>query len=528
MKVVTVPEMLAIERAADLGGHSYPAMMEAAGRALAEWILWSYPDSADPTALGLVGPGNNGGDTLLALLHLANAGWNTTAWLITRPESDDELIERARLAGCEILSASSPGDPRVETRLSECRFVLDGVFGTGIRLPLRPPAAELLAFAKSRLSDRVEPAVVVAVDCPSGVDCQTGAAAPQSIRADHTVCMAAAKIGLFALPAAGLVGHLVTVSIGLSEGLPEWQVVSREAVDEQRVREILPDRLLDAHKGTFGTALIGAGSVNYPGAVYLAASAAYRVGAGLVNVACPQWVCEALAGQIPEAIWFPLPQSDGALGEEAAELLRTQFRRATSVLIGPGLGLARQTLGFVEKLLEGGSFPPAVVDADGLKLLARVPDWSERLPGRSILTPHPGEMSVLTGLTTAAVQADRLQAAETFARQWNQIVVLKGAFTLIADPDGRIALIPIATPALARAGSGDVLAGAIAGLLAQGLDPFEAALAGAWIHARAGLTAANTLGSSAAVLARDILNSLPAVLSRLSGTAAGIDLLEDS
>jgi len=230
----------------------------------------------------------------------------------------------------------------------------------------------------------------------------------------------------------------------------------------------------------------------------------------------------------------------GVISSSASEVLVKNTERATALLIGPGLGMESTTKEFIENLLAGKSvpkksaarigflheeserkeetasvLPPLIVDADGLKLLAQIKDWHTKLPASSILTPHPGEMAVLTGLSKEDIQEGRDEIARKYAEEWGHVVVLKGAFTVIASPDKRVTVIPVASPALARAGTGDVLAGLIVGLRAQGLDPFDAAVAGAWIHAQSGLYAADDLGTTASVLASDVLNSIPDVLSDL-------------
>jgi NAD(P)H-hydrate epimerase len=304
----------------------------------------------------------------------------------------------------------------------------------------------------------------------------------------------------------------------------------------------LPDRPLDSHKGTFGTALIAAGSVNYTGAAVLAGEAAYRAGAGLVQLAIPASIHAAIAGEFPEATWVLLPHSTGVIASGAAEVLAKNFERATALLIGPGLGSESTTREFIENILTGESasakrksmvrigfvheetksanevksdLPPLIIDADGLRLLAQIKDWHAKLPAPAILTPHPGEMSGLTDLSKEEIQEDRQSVAARFAKEWGHIVVLKGAFTVIASPDGRTTVIPVASPALARAGTGDVLAGLIVGLRAQGLDAYDAAVVGAWIHAQAGLYAADDLGTNTSVMAGDVLNSVSDVLSDL-------------
>ncbi|MEP7137407.1 MAG: NAD(P)H-hydrate dehydratase, partial [Chloroflexota bacterium] len=381
--------------------------------------------------------------------------------------------------------------------------------------------------------------LVIAVDCPSGVDCDSGEAADETIPADITVTMAAVKQGLLILPAYEYVGDLQVVDIGLPDDLASLKDIHTNVAEDGLVYALLPDRALDAHKGTFGTALIVAGSASYTGAAVLAGEAAYRSGAGLVTLAVPANLHTALAGQIPEATWALLPQEMGAISANAAEMLAKKFERATALLIGPGIGTEETTKQFIENVITGkfaqkkstarigfiyeenkteeknGTLPPLVIDADGLNLLAKIKDWHTALPTQSILTPHPGEFSTLTGLSKDEIQENRQALASKYAQEWGHIVVLKGAFTVIASPDGRVTIIPVASPALARAGSGDVLAGLIVGLRAQGLDAFDAAVAGAWIHAQAGLYAADDMGTTASVMASDISNSIPDVLSDL-------------
>jgi NAD(P)H-hydrate epimerase len=349
------------------------------------------------------------------------------------------------------------------------------------------------------------------------------------------------KQGLLKLPAFELLGDLKVVGIGLPEdgaGLETWQAVRRSVPVAQHVRQIMPQRPADAHKGTFGTAFIVAGSVNYTGAALLAGQAAYRIGAGLVTLAVPAPLHIALAGHFPEATWLLLPHEMGVIAAGAVEILREDLPRATAMLVGPGLGLEDATKDFVARLIgqntrqrgggigfvrqskedarpEQASLPPLVIDADGLKLLARIPDWAAHLPAPAVLTPHPGEMSIMTGLSKDEIQADRLGVAGRFSREWGHVVVLKGAFTVVAAPDGQVAVIPVATAALARAGTGDVLAGLIAGLRAQGVEAFPSAMAAAWIHAQAGLRAAEAYGNSASVLAGDVLLAVPDVISEL-------------
>jgi NAD(P)H-hydrate epimerase len=541
MKLVSVAEMQVIEREADAHGLTFAQMMENAGLGLAREVMaLPFDEEQDELdALGLVGPGNNGGDTLVALAFLAANGWMTRAYLIKRPERD-LLVERFRAAGGQVvLAANDDGFHDLAAFLETASVVLDGVLGTGTKLPLRDDVSRPLAAARDLLARLEELPVVIAVDCPSGVDCDSGVAAPETIPADLTITMAAVKQGLLRLPAYGLCGGLRVTGIGLRDDEPALAAIRSEVANADLVRAILPPRKLDAHKGTFGTALVAAGSLNYTGAALLAGEAAYRIGAGLVTLAVPAPLHAALAGRLPEATWVLLPHEMGVVSAAGAGVLIQAAERATALLVGPGLGLERSAEEFMRGLLDGRasnkkmaagigfvhdktaqeetpSLPPLVVDADGLKLLAQIDGWAAKLPGPAVLTPHPGEMAALIGIPKDEIQRGRQVLAEKYAAEWGHVVVLKGAFTVVAAPDGRTTTIPVATPALARAGTGDVLAGLIVGLRAQGVGAYEAAVAGAWIHAQAGLLAEGALGGSASVLAGDVLAAVPDVLAELA------------
>ncbi len=542
IKYVSVAEMMAIEKEADASGLTYAIMMENAGRGLAEAVHSAYSQIKGRGVVGLVGSGNNGGDTLVALTLLAELGWQTSAYIVRPRAKNDPLVERFLKVGGDVcLAEGDSGFQKMIELLSNHAVVLDGVLGTGVRLPLKKQIAETLDTARRSLAAMPD-VHVVAVDCPSGVDCDSGEAAPECIPAELTVSMAAAKRGLLKFPAYKFLGELRFVGIGLGEAQPypkSWEAVERFIVEKEWIHRELPARPLDAHKGTFGTLLVVAGSLNYTGAALLAGQAAYRSGAGLVTLAVPQPIHLALAGQFPEATWILLPDEDGVISEHAADVVRSNMERVTALLVGPGFGLQETTRKFIARLLataskpargavgfapapvktpssEGAGLPPLVIDADGLKLLARLPDWAGLLPSPAVLTPHPGEMSVLTGLNVQEIQANRVEIAEKYAQAWGHVLVLKGAFTVVAAPDGRSSIIPVASPALARAGTGDVLAGLIAGLRAQRVEAFPAAVAGAWIHAHAGLMAARTLGSTASVLAGDVLRAAIKVMEEVS------------
>jgi NAD(P)H-hydrate epimerase len=504
--------MAAIEKEANARGLSYAEMMQNAGRGLAEAAAEVLSKNGWQNVFGLVGPGNNGGDTLIALTRLAEEGFRASAYIFKRRQ-DDEWVAQLRAAGGRATFAGADVDFD-EAALSSSDVLLDGLLGTGFKLPLRDDAAAVLEQTLLAMELMEEPPFVIAVDCPSGVDCDSGQTALECIPADLTVCMAAIKRGLLKLPAFEFAGELTVVDIGLPLELDSFYGLQTEVADYELVAGLLPDRPLDSHKGTFGTALIAAGSQNYTGAALLAGSAAYRAGAGLVTLAVPEPLHPALAGRLPEATWVLLPHDAGFVSEKAAAVLLNHLQRPTAFLLGPGLGTHPSTAKFVEEAISNVKLP-TVIDADGLRHLAQAKDWRGKIPSSTALTPHIGEMSALTGLPREEILQNKDEVALKYAKEWGCVVVLKGAFTVIASPDGKMTVIPVASPALARAGTGDVLAGLIVGLLAQGLNAYDAAVAGTFIHAQAGIAAAEDLGSTASVLAGDLLDSIADVMSEL-------------
>ena len=539
MRLVSVAQMKELEKQADAGGLSYDRMMAKAGKGLAEIIHTRFWVHDRHSVLGLVGSGNNGGDTLVALAHLIHFGWTAKAYIVKEREKDDDLISAFLAAGGELAVYSEDASLKVLKKwVNDSDLILDGILGTGVSLPLIESVSKVLTAIKS---PREHP-LIVAVDCPSGIDCDSGDAAKECLKADLTVCMAAVKQGLLKYPAHRFVGELTVVDIGLPRTLQAWKGINGEVMTAQKAAALLPLRAEDAHKGTFGTCLIAAGSVNYCGAPLLASESAYRVGAGLVRTAIPGAIYNAIAGGLPETTWLVLPFTDGMINAEGARVLRRNFERVSALLIGPGLGFESHTQDFLTDLLEktdspnslrqpmGFStqkreeitasltgLPPLVIDADGLRLLARIKDWHRKLGKTAVLTPHPGEMSALTGLPVEEIQRNRAEIALEYAQKWGHVLVLKGALTLTADPSGKYMVNPVATSALSTAGTGDVLAGMITGLIGQGLSGYSAAVTGVWLHTQAGIHAAERLGSTAAVTAGDVLAAIPAALKTTTG-----------
>jgi NAD(P)H-hydrate epimerase len=533
MKTISVDQMKSAEKAADLRGETSPVLMEKAGYGLYRMISQRFSGLADKQVAGLIGSGNNGGDALIALTHLRREGWNVRVCLFNRKIENDLLIKNLADLGGMILQANQEDDIKKLTgELWQTGILLDGILGTGIRLPLRDTIARPIEIINSALRNIHPKPMVIAVDCPSGMNCDSGEAAIETIPADLTLCLGAIKKGLVTQDAIPFCGEIEGIDIGIDDLIPT-EASMIETITQTDVQSMIPERTRSGYKGTYGKALIIAGSVNYTGAAYLAGSGALRSGAGWVTLAVASDLHSILAGMLPEATWLLLSSEMGVISQNALPVIHENLTKYNAVLIGCGLGLEKTTAQFFKGVIdhrkesgrpfgfipreenanpaEEPSDPAMIIDADGLKLLAQIPQWEKELQKNSILTPHPGEMALLTGMKVEEIQKDRVQTAQKFARKWGQVVVLKGPGTIIADPDGRCAVIPIATSALAHAGTGDVLAGMITGLRAQGMDAFQAAAAGAWIHARSGMLAEQKTGNRC-VLAGDLPGLIREVL----------------
>ncbi len=520
-QIVSVEQMRALEHEADSRGLSYAQMMENAGKAAATLINQRFGKRKGKSIVGLVGSGNNGGDALVALNHLQCQGWDTHAYLIKERKEHDLLVEQYLAGGGNVDRFSNDENHSLLDNLTKhCHFLLDGIFGTGVRLPLRGEIEEVL----QHLRDAEKLPYIIALDCPSGVDCDSGEADVAAVHAQWTISMAAVKRGLLEFPAFEHVGELSVVEIGLPADLEVWKGGREFCMDESAAAAMLPARPVQAHKGTFGTAVIFAGSRAYPGAAYLAAKAAYLAGAGLVILASIAEVRQAIAGTLPEATWYLLQTQDEGFGWDETTSLPAVLQKASAILAGPGWGTHPSAAILLERLfdiMKENPRTPLIIDADGLNLLSQHVELFKKLPANCILTPHPGEMARLSGLAVEEIQKDRQTIARTYAKKWNAILVLKGALTVIADPCGRLVVNPVATPALAKAGSGDVLAGMLAGLAAQGIDGLDAACMACWMHGRAGMLAERAVGHSASVMASDILRSIPWVFRILLKRKAG-------
>ncbi len=535
MKLVTADKMRELEQKADQSGNSFSSMMERAGKAVADALRarLAARQTRENHILVLVGPGNNGGDGLVCARELADSGAPVTLYLWKRPaKSEDVNLQLCLTRAIPLRRAEEDKDfAALKELLAQNDVIVDALLGTGVARPIEGTLKELLGVVKEHvgrqakgdleelipsllIEQRTAP-FVVAVDLPSGLNPDTGALDPATLPANLTVTFAFPKVGQLLAPGADAVGNLVVADIGIPA---EWaDDVPLEVAGVTDVAARLPQRSRESHKGTFGKAMVCAGSIRYVGAAYLAGTAATRAGAGLVTLALARTIHPIVAAAVHETTFLPLPDEEGVLGPEAAGVLVGALNDYDALLCGPGFGRDAKTIQFVQRLLASAGPAPRVMDADALYALSQSGDWWTRVtPNKMVLTPHPGEMATLSGETPRAVQADRMGVAKKFAAQWQQVVVLKGARTVVAAPDGRITIIPFATPALATAGTGDVLAGTIVALLAQGLEPFDAAVVGAYLHGLAGQIAQREIGDAGPV-AGDLLPRLPLAIRMVQG-----------
>ncbi|MDE2938474.1 MAG: NAD(P)H-hydrate dehydratase [Chloroflexota bacterium] len=523
LKVVTAAQMTALEHESERQGASTDTLMENAGLAVAEYARQRLGGVAGARVIILVGPGNNGADGLVAGRHLRRWGAEVTACLLTRRPEVDPKMDLARDYGVATLNlAAGEGMAAYERLLARSHLVIDSVLGTGRSRALQGVVQEALLQVAAIREGSGHP-LLLALDVPTGLDSDTGAVDDATPAMDATLVLGFPKAGLLSFPGAGRVGELVTLDIGLPNGVGQDDI-ALELLTPEWVASQLPPRPLDSHKGTYGHLLVVAGSRNYVGAACLVARAAHRAGAGLVTLATPKSVYPIVAAQLTETIHLPLPEDeDGRVHPDAAHMVREVLPRYDALAVGSGMGQSDGVSGFMESLLLAAPFLnlPVLVDADGLNSLPRLGSWWQQRSGPLVLTPHPGEMATLTGLSTPDVQRDRVGVAREWAAQWQAVVVLKGAFTAIAEPvlphtsgpqrDGLVRLSPFADPGLASGGTGDVLTGITGSLLAQGMDPFDAASCAVYLHGLAAELATNGRGP-VGLLASEVADSVPGAI----------------
>lgn len=536
MRLISVHEMKELEKSANNAEFPYAEMMSAAGKGIADIVMRRFLEPACHFAVGLAGTGNNGGDTLIALKNLQFAGWQTYCLLTSERDEADQLVQEYLINGGKLISNFDLSE--IVSLTGGNGIVLDGIFGTGFHPPLDEKIISTLEEVQRKLSSFT----LIAIDCPSGIDAETGAVSPGTMKCDLTICLEAVKQGLMNYLAFPYCGEIECVDLGLSNYTVHPEDSSDLVIDSDFVIRTLPKRGDYSHKGTFGKTLVIGGCVNYPGAPVLAGKGAYAVGTGLVQVAIPGSIANYYPASALELTWLILEDGGGVISEMAVETVAGNLAQIKSIVLGPGISREETTGRFVSALICEGEvhskgragfpgvgqksvlkaqdleFPPVVLDADALFHLSKISDWHQHLRKALVLTPHPGEMAMLTGMSVEDVQEDRVGTAKKFARLWNQTVVLKGALTVVASPVGRIAVIPIATSGLAKAGTGDVLAGMIGGLLAQGVPSWQAAASAAWLHGQAGMLAVEKMGGPEIVLASDVVSAMAGVYRSIRTT----------
>ncbi len=505
MKVVTAAEMRAIEAAAEQGGVSLQSLMQRAGESVAR-VTGDLAGGGD--VLILIGPGKNGGDGLVCARALSAAGNRVTLYLFNRHVDED--------TGATVVQAADDQSRRVLHGLAgNSAVVVDALLGIG---QSRPPDTNLISILETVNTQRGSSTQGVAVDIPTGVDADTGAIWNQAFRADVTVSMGFLKRGSVQPPGSDYCGQIRLIDLGFPPSAATSVAVSVPTASD--IAGMIPVRQADSNKGSGGRVLVISGSRDYVGAPVLVSMAAYRIGAGLVQVAVPSSVQLTVAAHVLEPIYLPLPEHDGRVCSESLSAITHALPSAAAVVLGPGLGLSSETIAFVSSLIldtKELEHKSMVVDADALNALSQIPEWW-RSKASMVVTPHPGEMSRLTELKIETIQADRVGTALRYAAKWGHVVVLKGAGTVVAAPDGTASINPTGGPNLATAGTGDVLSGAVGGLLAQGCSLFDAAVCGVYLHGMVGDMLCEEYGD-AGTIASDLHAALP--VARLSTLREG-------
>ncbi len=497
MKVLSIDSMRKLECAAVAEGLTFLRLMENAGSAAARVIRSNWAMEGRRVAV-LCGNGNNGGDGFVIARKLLDEGAAVSVVLMSgAPTTDQARDMLSRLKGTAVTLCNLETEPFLAAEaVRSAGMIIDAVFGIGFHGALPDYMRHLLRLARGVT------APVVAVDIPSGMDADSGAADSDTLPATITVTFSALKPALIAAAAAPLYGRVEVVSIGIDEELIDRYSHGQITVSHSMVQSHFAPRAAQAHKGTFGHLLTVTGSDGMAGAARLCAEGALRCGVGLLTAALPRTIYPIFAAALPEAVCLPLEGTDAA----AQMAVRVRAKNATAVVLGCGLGRSAAAEEMVWDVLTHG-VTPLVLDADGINAVARHIDRLKTIRRPLVLTPHPAEMARLTQRTVDDIQAHRASIAREFAEEYGVTLVLKGHETLIASPHRALLLNPTGNPGMATGGSGDVLAGMIGAFLAQGMEPWAAAMCGVFLHGAAGDRAAARL-SQHAMLPRDILDEL--------------------
>jgi len=512
LRLVTATEMNAVDRIAiqDFGIPGV-VLMENAGLRVVEVITRLLGNPTGKTVVVFAGKGNNGGDGFVVARHLHNRGTKVQVFLDAERDkiSGDALINLNiwEKMGQKVFPLHKNIN-LVRLALVNADLVVDALYGTGFRGSVREHMVPVI----EAINASGKP--VVAVDVPSGLEADSGKVHGPCVRADYTVTFALPKLGLVLAPGSEYVGKLEVADISIPSAAVANIDSRRFYLTEQLVKEWWPNRPSLAHKGNFGRVLIIAGSRGMSGAAVLAALAAIRSGAGLVTLGVPASIHDIAEAKLTEVMTFPLPETDrGTLSRTALDEVLDRSRNADVLAIGPGLGNNADVAALVKETLLRVEIP-CVLDADALNAMSGRTELFRVVKSDLILTPHPGEMSRLTGLSINQVQDNRLETVTKKATEWHAVVVLKGAGTIVAGPDGTLYVNGTGNPGMASGGTGDVLTGVIAGLAAQGLPSLHATAAGVFLHGLAGDAAASEKGMTG-MLAGDLLEKLPKIYKRL-------------
>jgi NAD(P)H-hydrate epimerase len=512
-KVTKAKEMQTIDRLAiEKYNVSGLTLMENAGQGVVAALKKRFNNLSNKRVIVFCGKGNNGGDGFVVARHLFNLGTEVIT-LLTGKRADlknDAAVnaESAVNLGITLQEADINNLSSFVPSIEGCDLIVDALFGTG----LTRPAAGLFEQTIKKINAAEK--FVVAVDIPSGVDSDTGQLMGPHVKADLTLALGLLKRGHLLYPAAEAMGEIEIVDIGLPHGAVDSQPLRVRVTEESDLHSWLRPRPSDSHKGSYGHVLVIAGSRGKGGAAGLTALAALRTGCGLVTLALPEGCQRALEFHPLEVMTVPAPETpSGSFALAAKKVLLDQCKGKSAVVIGPGLSTDTETVELLNNLLPE-IYCPMVIDADGLNGLARHSELLSTLKSDTVLTPHPKEMSRLLGLKTEDILKNRIEIAAEFARKYSLCLVLKGAASLIALPDGSVTINPTGNPGMATAGSGDVLTGIIASIIAQGYSSGEAAIAGTYLHGLAGDIFAET-ETQASLIAGDLMRTLPESLKRI-------------
>ncbi len=512
MKLVTAEQMRALDSSAiDRFKVLSLKLMENAGRSTVEVMLARYGNPQGSKTAVFVGPGNNGGDGLVIARLLAARMAHPYVFLLVPADKlkGDAAVNYSRLLEfpAQIIPVKDEKDlQQIPAILAECWAVVDAIFGTG----LTRDVTGIFAAAINLINQA--PCPVVAVDIASGLNADTGKTLGACVQADITVTFGQAKIGQVIYPGRQYTGLLDVADIGIPDQAVIDADIHMELLDGE-VGRWLPAREPQAHKGTYGHLLIMAGSTGKTGAALLCSLGGLRSGTGLVSLCVPYDLNHIIETSLWEVMTIPLQSTArGILSIEDYRVIQDALHGKQALSIGPGIGTADETAELVIKLYTEVEMP-MLIDADGLNILASAPGILQNGPGPRILTPHPGEMSRLTGISTAEIQENRVETARDFAVKHKVHVVLKGASTLVCDPDGRLAINSTGNPGMACGGMGDVLSGIIGGFLAQGLSPWQAGCLGVYSHGMAADRLAEEI--RAGFLPSEVAHELPYVLEEL-------------